>query len=82
MPKKPGASTDFRGLPIPMAAGFIASLTFLLIDLHQNDHELEVLEIRARRSDARALPADDQRRPLPEFQESRLAHPRHAAAPS
>ena len=23
-----------------MAAGFIASLTFLLIDLHQNDHEL------------------------------------------
>jgi CDP-diacylglycerol--serine O-phosphatidyltransferase len=40
LPKKPGASTDFRGLPIPMAAGFIASLTFLLIDLHQNDHEL------------------------------------------
>lgn len=40
MPKKPGASTDFRGLPIPMAAGFIASLTFLIIDLHQNDHEL------------------------------------------
>lgn len=40
IPKKPGASTDFRGLPIPMAAGFIASLTFLLIDLHQNDYEL------------------------------------------
>jgi CDP-diacylglycerol---serine O-phosphatidyltransferase len=40
LPKKPGASTDFRGLPIPMAAGFIASLTFLLIDLYQNDHEL------------------------------------------
>jgi CDP-diacylglycerol--serine O-phosphatidyltransferase len=40
LPKNPGASTDFRGLPIPMAAGFIASLTFLLIDLHQNDHEL------------------------------------------
>ena len=40
LPKKPGASTDFRGLPIPMAAGFIASLTFLIIDLHQNDHEL------------------------------------------
>jgi CDP-diacylglycerol--serine O-phosphatidyltransferase len=40
LPKKPGASSDFRGLPIPMAAGFIASLTFLLIDLHQNDHEL------------------------------------------
>lgn len=40
MPKKPGASTDFRGLPIPMAAGFIASLTFLLIDLYENDHQL------------------------------------------
>jgi CDP-diacylglycerol---serine O-phosphatidyltransferase len=40
MPKKPGASTDFRGLPIPMAAGFIASITFLLIDLYQNDHDL------------------------------------------
>jgi CDP-diacylglycerol--serine O-phosphatidyltransferase len=40
MPKQPGASHDFRGLPIPMAAGFIASLTFLLIDLYQNDHEL------------------------------------------
>jgi len=42
LPKKPGDSTDFRGLPIPMAAGFIASLTFLLIDLYQNDHELGV----------------------------------------
>ncbi len=40
LPKKPGASNDFRGLPIPMAAGFIASLTFLLIDFHQNDYEL------------------------------------------
>ena len=40
MPKKPGASNDFRGLPIPMAAGFIASLTFLVIDLYKNDHEL------------------------------------------
>ena len=41
-PKNPGDSADFRGLPIPMAAGFIASLTFLLIDLYQNDHELGV----------------------------------------
>lgn len=40
LPKKSGDSSDFRGLPIPMAAGFIASLTFLLIDLYQNDHEL------------------------------------------
>lgn len=40
MPRKPGASTDFRGIPIPMAAGFIASLTFLIIDLYKNDHEV------------------------------------------
>ncbi|MES2921867.1 MAG: CDP-diacylglycerol--serine O-phosphatidyltransferase [Verrucomicrobiota bacterium] len=40
MPKKRDASTDFRGLPIPMAAGFIASITVLLIDFYQNDHEL------------------------------------------
>jgi CDP-diacylglycerol---serine O-phosphatidyltransferase len=26
LPKKPNATTDFRGLPIPMAAGFIASM--------------------------------------------------------
>lgn len=42
LPKKPGDSADFHGLPIPMAAGFIASLTFLLIDIYQNDHELGV----------------------------------------
>ncbi|MEI6818131.1 MAG: CDP-diacylglycerol--serine O-phosphatidyltransferase [Verrucomicrobiota bacterium] len=43
LPKKPGASSDFRGLPIPMAAGFIASLTFLLIDLYQkNDNDLDL----------------------------------------
>lgn len=40
LPKKENASSDFRGLPIPMAAGFIASLTFLLIDLYKNDREL------------------------------------------
>jgi len=40
LPKKDHGSTDFRGLPIPMAAGFIASLTFMLIDLYQNDHEI------------------------------------------
>jgi CDP-diacylglycerol--serine O-phosphatidyltransferase len=40
LPKNPGASTDFRGIPIPMAAGFIASLTFLIIDLYKNDHEV------------------------------------------
>jgi CDP-diacylglycerol--serine O-phosphatidyltransferase len=42
LPKRAGDSGDFRGLPIPMAAGFIASLTFLLIDLHKNDHELKI----------------------------------------
>jgi len=42
LPKKPGAKNDFRGIPIPMAAGFIASLTFLIIDLYKNDHEVGV----------------------------------------
>jgi CDP-diacylglycerol--serine O-phosphatidyltransferase len=42
LPKKPGTSSDFRGIPIPMAAGFIASLTFLIIDLYENDHEVGV----------------------------------------
>lgn len=37
MPKKPGDSNDFRGIPIPMAAGFIASITFLLIDFSKNE---------------------------------------------
>ena len=40
LPKKPGDSHDFRGLPIPMAAGFIASITFLLIDFHENDRQI------------------------------------------
>ena len=37
MPKKEGASMDFQGIPIPMAAGFIASVTFLLIYFSKND---------------------------------------------
>ncbi|MFK7852102.1 MAG: CDP-diacylglycerol--serine O-phosphatidyltransferase [Akkermansiaceae bacterium] len=41
-PKSSNASSDFRGIPIPMAAGFIASLTFLIIDLYKNDHEVGV----------------------------------------
>lgn len=41
-PKKSGSGSDFRGIPIPMAAGFIASLTFLIIDLYKNDHEVGV----------------------------------------
>lgn len=40
LPKKPNASHDFRGIPIPMAAGFIASLTFLIIDIYRGDREL------------------------------------------
>jgi CDP-diacylglycerol--serine O-phosphatidyltransferase len=40
LPKKPNASTDFRGIPIPMAAGFIASLTFLIIDIYRTDRDL------------------------------------------
>jgi CDP-diacylglycerol--serine O-phosphatidyltransferase len=34
------ATHDFRGIPIPMAAGFIASLTFLLINMYENEGEL------------------------------------------
>ena len=33
-------SGDFRGIPIPMAAGFIASLTFVMISLAENDRSL------------------------------------------
>ncbi len=40
MPKAPGDNSSFRGLPIPMAAGFIASLTFLIVNLYENDHEI------------------------------------------
>ena len=38
--KEKKVSSDFRGLPIPMAAGFIASLTFLIIDLYKNDVQI------------------------------------------
>jgi CDP-diacylglycerol--serine O-phosphatidyltransferase len=31
---------EFRGIPIPMAAGFIASLTFLIIHAYQTDRDL------------------------------------------
>jgi CDP-diacylglycerol--serine O-phosphatidyltransferase len=40
MPKKPGDSGDFLGIPIPMAAGFIASLTILIINIEENDKDL------------------------------------------
>jgi len=40
LPKKPGGVAEFRGIPIPMAAGFIASLTFLIIQIYDNDREL------------------------------------------
>ena len=42
LPKKAGDAGDFRGIPIPMAAGFIASLTFLIIQIYENDRELGV----------------------------------------
>lgn len=36
-----GASShDFKGIPIPMAAGFIASLTFLIIGFHENQQTI------------------------------------------
>lgn len=46
MPKDENSSNNFRGIPIPMAAGFIASVTFLLIHFgKQNnwDHNLGYL---------------------------------------
>ncbi len=42
MPKKSGDAGNFRGLPIPMAAGFIASLTYLLINFYETDRELGI----------------------------------------
>lgn len=40
LPNRSSEDTDFRGIPIPMAAGFISSLTFLIIYLHENDRDL------------------------------------------
>ena len=40
MPKRANSSTDFRGLPIPMAAGFISSLTYLVIYFNDTDRNL------------------------------------------
>ncbi|MFC5050234.1 CDP-diacylglycerol--serine O-phosphatidyltransferase [Rubritalea spongiae] len=42
IPKKPGDTMDFRGIPIPMAAGFIASITFLIIHLYRGDSANEI----------------------------------------
>ncbi len=35
-----GRSNDFQGIPIPMAAGFIASLTFLIMRFHDDGRPL------------------------------------------
>lgn len=37
MPKEKGATSDFIGLPIPMAAGAIVSVVFLLIKVYDSD---------------------------------------------
>ncbi len=42
LPKRKNDAGNFRGLPIPMAAGFIASLTYLLINLYETDRELGI----------------------------------------
>lgn len=42
MPKEKNTSNDFRGIPIPMAAGFIASVTFLLIFFSKNDRSTDL----------------------------------------
>lgn len=33
-------SSDFQGIPIPMAAGFVASLVFIIISFHENSRSL------------------------------------------
>ncbi|QJE98212.1 CDP-diacylglycerol--serine O-phosphatidyltransferase [Luteolibacter luteus] len=40
LPKSANVGTDFRGIPIPMAAGFISSLTYLIIYFNENDRDL------------------------------------------
>lgn len=40
MPRKALDPGDFRGIPIPMAAGFIASLTFAIMRVYETDREL------------------------------------------
>ncbi len=35
-----GGSGDFRGIPIPMAAGFVASLVFIIISFHENQRTI------------------------------------------
>lgn len=40
LPKRVGGDSDFRGLPIPMAAGFISSLTYLVIYFNDTDRNL------------------------------------------
>ena len=40
MPQDPNGHKDFLGIPIPMAAGFIASLTFLLTHFYESEKNL------------------------------------------
>lgn len=40
MPQDPKGNSDFLGIPIPMAAGFIASLTFLLSNFYEVGKDL------------------------------------------
>lgn len=40
LPKRSDSSSDFRGLPIPMAAGFISSLTYVVIYFNETDRDL------------------------------------------
>ncbi|WP_367873687.1 CDP-diacylglycerol--serine O-phosphatidyltransferase [Luteolibacter sp. Populi] len=40
LPKSANVGSDFRGIPIPMAAGFISSLTYLIIFFNETDRDL------------------------------------------
>jgi len=40
LPKSANVGSDFRGIPIPMAAGFISSLTYVVIFFNKTDRDL------------------------------------------
>lgn len=42
--KKPGQSSDFVGLPVPMAAGAIVSTMYLVIYMYRTDYDLGLLK--------------------------------------
>lgn len=77
LPKKAANPGDFRGIPIPMAAGFIAPLTFLIMQIYENDRELGPWRfvLAGAMLGLSWLMISDVR--YPSFRRTRLAHPRN-----